>query len=256
MGGGISNLLRNLMFITFFIFLALGILFYIFIIGSYKYFKKNKLNLNKNKIIFFALWIIPAFIFYALIHINNPGYIFTFLPALFILSAKTFTEMTKNTTKKLQYIFLIFLSGFNFLMFVFVPLPTSYPEIKVHDKQLSERLVFIKNKFPAEKTIILTLNYFYFGFRHFMYYLPAYDVYQLKPFAAYTNKKFRGGEEYPSTKFNKFINLKNKKYIILITDPRTTLKCFYPFFKVRNFKKHKFTDKTKIYYLEIKNKSL
>ena len=159
----------------------------IFILGiaMYSLLRHRKLRfLDSNKIFFFFLWIMPVFLFYLLIFIHpaNPGYVLIFLPALFILttvSIKYISAEFKKILKKDLYFsiasVLIILSTFSFFLLKF---PVSYTEIRNHDRDLSIILDGIK-EFNPENTAIFVETYLYYGYRHIMYYLPAYYVYDV-----------------------------------------------------------------------------
>lgn len=79
------------------------------------------------KILFLTLWILPAFLFYAVIHIANPGYILIYLPAIlmvvgyfYIVFALDLTKILNRFTKQQIIIFLVLISViFNISLFIY-----------------------------------------------------------------------------------------------------------------------------------------
>jgi hypothetical protein len=141
-------------------------------------------SLERNKVLFFSLWMLPSVFFYLMIlyHPASYGYVLILLPALFILttvSIKYISAEFKEILKKDLYFsiasVLIILSTFSFFLLKF---PVSYTEIRNHDRNLSIILDGIK-EFNPENTAIFVEPYIHYGFRHIMYYLPAYYVYDV-----------------------------------------------------------------------------
>jgi len=141
-------------------------------------------SLERNKVLFFSLWMLPSVFFYLMIlyHPASYGYVLILLPALFILttvSIKYISAEFKEILKKDLYFsiasVLIILSAFSFFLLKF---PVSYTEIRNHDRNLSIILDGIK-EFNPENTAIFVEPYIHYGFRHIMYYLPAYYVYDV-----------------------------------------------------------------------------
>jgi len=60
-----------------------------------------KLNI---KFYYFLLWISPSFLFYLLIHITQPGYMLTFLPAIHILTAYLIFKISQPKTQLLNFL--------------------------------------------------------------------------------------------------------------------------------------------------------
>jgi hypothetical protein len=138
--------------------------------------------LNKTKILFFFLWILPSVFFYLTIFIHpaNPGYVLIFLPALVVLTAVSVVYISAgvrhfiNMDFSIPMAFLLVIT--NMLLFFYSKYPVSYNEIRNHDRDLSIILSSIKTFNPLN-TIIFTEGYIFFSYRHIMYYLPEYRVY-------------------------------------------------------------------------------
>lgn len=159
----------------------------IFVLGlaTHSLIKNKRIKLlDKKKISFFSLWILPSFFFFLLIfiHPSNPGYVLVFLPALFILTSVSIDYlstdfkkvMKKDITSSIVFVIIII----NLFIFFFSRYPISYQEIRTHDRNLSIMLDGIKKYDPC-KTAIFIAPYSFYGYRHIMYYLPKYRVYQV-----------------------------------------------------------------------------
>jgi uncharacterized membrane protein len=154
------------------------------VLAAYSLIRDGRLRtLDRTKVFFFSLWVLPSVFFYLMIFIHpaNPGYILIFLPALFILTAVSIEYMSAEFKKILKRDFyfsiafaLIILNTFSFFLMKF---PVSYEEIRTHDRDLSVMLASIKT-FDPLKTAVFVRPYIYFS-RQIMYYQPKYRVYQV-----------------------------------------------------------------------------
>jgi len=158
---------------------------FILVLATYSLIRHKKIRLlDKTKVAFFSLWILPSFLFFLLIfiHPSNPGYVLVFMPALFILTALSINFISadlKEVTKKDLSVFIAFVVIIiNLFMFFSSSYLTSYQEIRTHDRNLSIMLDGIKTYDPS-KAAIFILPYSFYGYRHIMYYLPHYRVYQV-----------------------------------------------------------------------------
>ena len=159
---------------------------FVLILAAYSLIRKKRIkSLDKNKASFFSLWILPSFLFLLLIfiHPSNPGYVLVFMPALFILTALSINFISadlKDITKKDLSVFIAFVIVIiNLFMFFSTSYLTSYREIRTHDRNLSMMLNNGIKTYDPSKTAIFILPYSFYGYRHIMYYLPHYRVYQL-----------------------------------------------------------------------------
>lgn len=138
---------------------------------------------------FFAMWIAPSLSFYLLIHVRQHGHIFTFLPAVLLLSAFGLLKLgndlgrvlnLSNWTWKLGIIFAIANIGF----YLAAPpsilgsnrLPLQVPgwqTIRHRDLYLSERFQKIRTFFDPSNTVVLAEG---LDFRHPDYYLRDYQL--------------------------------------------------------------------------------
>jgi len=141
-------------------------------------------SLDRTKVHFFSLWVLPSVFFYLTIFIYpaNPGYALIFLPALFILTSASIgyiSDEIKQVMKKDICAFMaLSIIIFNTGIFFLSNYPVSYREIRTHDRNLAIMLEGIKTFDPA-KTAIFVGPYIFYGYRQIMYYLPRYYVYQV-----------------------------------------------------------------------------
>ncbi len=145
---------------------------------------KRLKTIDNSKTLFFAIWILPSFMFYLFIFIHpaNPGYVLIFIPALLLLTAASVSYMAKELLKinGRDYFnkITVFIISINTLVFLFSNHIVSYNFIKNHDRDLKIMLNEFK-AFDPLKTAFFALPYVYYGYRHIMYYLPQYRVYQV-----------------------------------------------------------------------------
>jgi hypothetical protein len=158
---------------------------FVLVLAAYSLIRKKRFRLlDKTKVSFFSLWILPSFLFFLLIfiHPSNPGYVLVFMPALFILTALSIDFISadlKEIIKRDSSIFIAFIVIIiNVFMFFHSSYLTSYQEIRTHDRNLSIMLDGIKTHNPSEEAIFI-LPYSFYGYRQIMYYLPEYRVYQV-----------------------------------------------------------------------------
>ena len=158
------------------------------IIGILKVIKNYKTYLSDKRLWLFSLWLTPSFLFYLFIHIRQPGHIFTFFPALIILSAAAVQFFPTDSLKKPAYIykklFIIFAIVLNISFFAFVPaslfgserLPLQTPGInslKNKDLFWQNRIRIISEEFDTEETILFAGG---LNFRHLDYYFGDYQL--------------------------------------------------------------------------------
>jgi len=154
-------------------------------LAAYSLIRNKRLkSVERNKLLFFSLWILPSVLFYLMIFIYpaNPGYALIFLPALFILIAVSIEyindELKPLIKKDISALIALFVVAINIYIFIFSRYPISYQEIRTHDRDLSILLANIRTCDPL-RTAIFVGPYIFYGYRQIMYYLPGYYVYQV-----------------------------------------------------------------------------
>ncbi len=145
---------------------------------------RNVALLEREKVLFLAFWCIPVLLFYLLVFISiqNPGYSLIFLPAFLIIAAVSIdlfgNDMKNILNVNLGVLLFSVLMVSNTLAFFLVPFPVSYRWIRDHDDNLKALLSDIKTFDPGD-TVVFVNNYIYYSYRHIMYYLPEYRVYNV-----------------------------------------------------------------------------
>lgn len=208
----------------------------LFLLACYFYFLLRNKKIKNETAYFLTAWCAPSILFYLLVHINYPGYVFTFLPALFLVFAKAMEWLKKTAPRRVCAVILGFIFITNPAVFLLVPMETSAAAIVLHDRHLNALVKTIRKEFPSDKTIILSFNHLYYGFRHAMYYLPEYTSFEAAPEAGYdgATRKFLGGDEYRFKHFDKISIPPRTKYVVLFADSRLG----YPFVE-QTLKKNK-----------------
>ncbi len=138
-----------------------------------------------------GLWLAPPLAFYLLIHIGNPGYLLSFLPALCLLTAHGALVLAHDTAQAVRLarpgvrpagppqwplyaavslIALIALS--NAALFLVADGEGRLREIRAIDRILGKQVAAIEAQFPAESTLILA----YDRSRQLRYYLPDHRI--------------------------------------------------------------------------------
>ncbi len=176
---------------TLFIFAYLGAFMGFPIMGgaAYLYFRTSNIRIrdtNWFKISFFLLWILPSICFYLFIYIHprNYGYSLIFLPPLFILTAVLIAYLAskcpafgKPVMNPIHLITLVLLVV-NTILFLYSAYPVGRRELRRHERNLEAMFSSIKTYSP-EDTVIFAWPYLGYSYRHIMYYLPEYRVYEV-----------------------------------------------------------------------------
>jgi hypothetical protein len=136
--------------------------------------------------VFFYLWVG--------LHFAIPGYALIILPALFILIAASIKHINNDLRqlikKDLLNSIVLTIMIINSWLFFFSFFQTSYREIRDHDRNLSIVLDAMK-EFNPDNTAIFVGGSIFYGIRHFLYYLPAYNVYQVGERSASSPQKIK-----------------------------------------------------------------
>jgi hypothetical protein len=169
-----------------FIIYSIGVGVVILCFAAYSLMSHGRLrSLDRNKVFFFFLWILPSVFFYLTIFIHpaNPGYVLIFAPALFILTSVSIEfisdDLKRFLKKDISKVAVLIIMIIGIYLFFFSRYPVSYREIRDHDRNLLITLNGIKT-FNPENTAIFAEPYVFYGFRHIMYYLPEYRVYLIQ----------------------------------------------------------------------------
>lgn len=133
-----------------------------------------------ERIIFLALWIGPALVFYTIIHMGQQGLVFIFLPALLVCSAVGLVRLlSPGPGNRLAWLTTV-LVGMNLAVFCLAPeYPLGGDRLRLltrtalinSDRYYGDRFAAIQEHFAPESTAILAANW-----HHVEYYLPQYPL--------------------------------------------------------------------------------
>lgn len=124
--------------------------------------------------LFFLIWLAPLLLFYVVIHIGDPGYVFTFLPALAVLASQAVVALTCRFARwqavTLAVGTFVVIAVVNSAVFLFYPRVLTAPGIRESDRQLAAKIAAIR-ALPNDGTTLLLS---YDSYRHLQYYLPEW----------------------------------------------------------------------------------
>ncbi len=123
-----------------------------------------------HETVFFALWIVPAVLVYVTIHIGDPGYLMSVLPALYVACAALLAPVAARAPRAIVA-FTVLLAAVNASAFL-TDAPFSRAAIARHDRSLDQRVAFVRGGFPTTSTTVLAQSEYLTA----RYYLPEYRV--------------------------------------------------------------------------------
>jgi hypothetical protein len=137
-----------------------------------------------------AVWIVPMMLLWTVGVTRQPGHVLSYLPAWLLLAAITVAQLRRKwwfaviTLNICAINTLIFTVGPQSLEDKLLIIRRGAREIRDHDQQLTQAIQAIRSQCDPARTAIFHWNeHFLFGIRHFQYYLPEFDQYQLPSFA-------------------------------------------------------------------------
>lgn len=128
----------------------------------------------------FLLWMTPMLLFYTWVHIGDPGYVFTFVPALLLIAAR-FTAELPRIVKRLHLGWLrrfvvpaltIVVIAANTGIFLFRPLTLTAHGIRQQDQTIDGKIAYVHAHGDPATTLLIA----YESYRHWLLYLPEYRV--------------------------------------------------------------------------------
>ena len=128
----------------------------------------------------FALWMTPMLLFYCWVHIGDPGYVFTFLPALLLIAARFTAEVPRILTalrlRPLARIAVPALVAFvivaNTGIFLYRPITLTAHGIRQQDRTIDGKIAYVRSHGDPATTLLIS----YESYRHWLLYLPEYHV--------------------------------------------------------------------------------
>jgi len=143
----------------------------------------------------FALWAAPMLLFYTWVHIGDPGYVFTFVPALLLIAARftvTVAHIKSRATsgapanntlptqqgrpRRSRYALLVmaalvaFPLASNTGIFLKRPLALTAPGIRQQDRTVDGKIAYVRAHGDPTTTLLIS----YESYRHWLLYLPEY----------------------------------------------------------------------------------
>ena len=166
-------------------FLSLG--FSGFFLPYYFRFLRQRISKNGKKgIIFFSLWILPNFLFNAIVVSVHAGYQMDYLIALVLLSSFAIYKVL-NQKKLLLVLVVAFIALSNLFIFFwdrdpkftkpYRPSSFHYTDIRKNDIKLSGKVYYIKKNYRPNTTVLITTSTLW---SPYMYHLKDYRQYSLE----------------------------------------------------------------------------
>jgi hypothetical protein len=135
--------------------------------------------------LFFALWLAPPLLFYVFIHIGDPGYVFSFLPALALLASQSIVAvacgLAGRRAREAAATTIGLVALLNAGVFLFYPRLLTAAGVRESDRQLAAKIAALRAEPNDGTTVLLS----YESYRHLQYYLPEWrSSLWVDPFAA------------------------------------------------------------------------
>ena len=141
---------------------------------------RKEWSFNREKTLFFALWLAPTVIFYSLIHMGQQGLVFVYLPALLLWGAHGLTKLFQKSPRPTINVAIVALLAVNVVIFGLGPEhPQGGGRVRLltretlinSDHYFDDRFTAIQENFAPQSTAILAANW-----HHVEYYLPEYKL--------------------------------------------------------------------------------
>ncbi len=140
-----------------------------------------------RRLLFLAVWFAPAALFYLFIHIGEPGYVFSILPAsllaaswgISLLATDLRSVSLRKVGKQLSYLLPALAIGANLFLFLASDARFSSRDLAGGDEVFQSRLDTMRANFKPKATLIVTV----YEFERVLYYLPDYQVWHFDPVA-------------------------------------------------------------------------
>jgi hypothetical protein len=177
LGGGWWGVRRNVLKLAMYTIFAWSIMLAPAIVYAAYRFGKREWPRRREESIFLLLWVAPALVFYAIVHMGQQGLVFVFLPALLIVSAVGLVRLLGAQpywlTAALAAVLVV--NVVVFLLAPEYPLGSDTPRLLTRatlansDRYYQDRFEVIEEYFTPESAAILAANW-----HHVEYYLPEY----------------------------------------------------------------------------------
>jgi hypothetical protein len=119
-----------------------------------------------------AIWLAPILLLYTVVHIGDPGYVFSFLPAVMVLVAVPVTHWLRlpGIHRTITVVAVVMALLVNSAVFLLRPGILTLPGLRANDASLQARIAYLQNECPAVRCLVVT----YSTYKHLLYYLPSH----------------------------------------------------------------------------------
>ncbi|HET7771184.1 MAG TPA: DUF2723 domain-containing protein [Chloroflexota bacterium] len=175
------GLLENTRAVVGFLYNGLGpaLLPMLYFIG--RYFAPPRL-VTDERARFVTLWLAPPLLFYVTVHVGNPGYVLSLLPALCVYAAQSLLGLLEDVREAIRgrpaWVMPAAFAGVaaigltNTALFFLATGEGRWREIRQIDLIFERQLAEIERSYPPHSTVILS----YDRSRQYRYYLPRHKV--------------------------------------------------------------------------------
>lgn len=137
---------------------------------------------------FLLLWLVPPLLFYATVHIGNPGYVLSLVPALCVYASEAILGILEDVREALTLLgkvtlrqrwiyplamtLVLLIGASNAALFLLANGEGRWKEIRQIDQILARQTEYIRDHFRPGSTLVLA----YDRSRQYRYYLPEYRI--------------------------------------------------------------------------------
>ncbi|HEY8477960.1 MAG TPA: glycosyltransferase family 39 protein [Chloroflexota bacterium] len=131
-------------------------------------------------VLFTALWVAPAALFYVAVHVGDQGYVLSMMPALCLMAAAGVAQFADDVGRirragepagVVAAVVLVVLAA-DGALFGFTKGPARWPEIRWTDRTLAAEMAYVRSHHDPARTLVLAYGHY----RQAEYYLPEHQV--------------------------------------------------------------------------------
>ncbi|HKY52165.1 MAG TPA: hypothetical protein VJP45_12990 [Candidatus Limnocylindria bacterium] len=137
--------------------------------GTYRAIRRRAVNVDRTTALV-AAWIVPATIVYAAVHIGDPGYVLSILPAFYVIAAIAIDRTPRAVPAAARRSMLAASVVAPALVFTFTSAPFSAASIARHDWELASRVAYVRDHYSPSTTLLIARG----DLLLLRYYLPEY----------------------------------------------------------------------------------
>ena len=193
-----------------------------------------------------AAWLVPMVIFGTVVGFTKqPGYVLSYLPAMFLLTAVVITSLRSALCRSATIIAICAVNVASFVAWpalwnrIFFNTARTAHEIVTHDAEISRIDAAIRRSYAPNEIVIGHAEEFYvYGIRIFQLHLPEYEQYQLAADSTVLNPpgrqmwRVRDGR----LEFVEKPDLNGKKGLLLLVPPAESIGIFSPYLSTRSIR--------------------